>query len=247
MAANLRSVRMQRFLAVVIAVLVAAGGLAVALRHRPVEVRKVVTTETELRPGQTEVTGIVNSVTADPAVTTPLALPLTITVPERGAGGAAIANALVGGKRSTIVWDGGRPLPLEGQGSLDVSPATVDVSADGVRWLLDGQSHPFAPGRYTANAPTAVGTSGLATPRDRVDFTADDGTTLTTHNGAMIKLPLQPMRLEGPGTVQLVGRLRLRTTKGSTAADRASFKNAPFVLTLTPEPAGIRVIALFQS
>lgn len=236
---------MKGFLAFVIALLLAAGAVAVALAHRPVEVRKVRTTETELRPGQTEVTGVVTFVRADPADAPPMPLPVTIAVPQRGAGGGTISHAAGG---IAIEWDGGTPLTLQGGpgAALDAAPAPVEVSAAGVRWMLDGHANAFAPGRYTVVAPVAVGTGGLATPRDRADFTADAATVLVTRGGAFIDRPLAALTLTGPGEVRLEGRLRLRTRDGSTTADHAAFSAGAYQLTLTPGPDGLRVSALLQ-
>jgi hypothetical protein len=237
---------MKGVLAAVIAVLLVAGGAAVALKLRPVEVHKVPVDEAELRPGQTEVTGVVTFARADPADGPPLAPPLTVNVPQRGAGGAVVSNALVGGKRVSIVWDGGRPFALQKGPALDVAPAAVEVSADGVRWLLDGHALAFGPGDYSVLAPVAVGAKGLAAPRDRADFTADDTTAMATHGNASVLLPLHALTLQGPGAVRLEGRLRVRTPDGAVDTDVAAFAPGPYQLTLTPGPGGIAVAALFQ-
>jgi hypothetical protein len=238
---------MQRFLAAVITVLLVAGGLAVALDHRPIEVRKVSINETELRPGQTEVTGFVTYVRASPVDGPSLPLPLTIAVPQRGAGGAVISQAVIGKNRVSIVWDGGTPLVLRGPGALDVSPATVEVSAGGVRWFLDDHPATFTtPGRYAALAPVAVGTAGLATPRAGADFTADATTGLSTHGGAYTDQPLAPVTLNGPGVVRMEGRLRVRTKEGAAKRDTVAFPAGSYQLKLTPGPDGIRIEALFE-
>jgi hypothetical protein len=238
---------MQRFLAAAIAVLLVAGGLAVALEHRPIEVRKVSINEAELRPGQTEVTGIVTYVRASPVQGPALPLPLTIAVPQRGAGGAVVSQAVMGKNRVSIVWDGGTPLVLRGAGALDVSPATVEVSAGGVRWFLDGHPVTFtAPGRYAALAPVAVGTAGLATPRAGADFTADATTGLSTHGGAYTDQPLAPVTLDGPGVVRMEGRLRVRTKDGAADRPTAAFPAGSYRISLTPGPDGIRIEALFE-
>jgi hypothetical protein len=237
------------FLAAVIGVLLVAGGLAVALKLRPVEVRKVRTNEAALRPGQTEITGVVTFVRAEPAVpSTVVPLPLTLAVAQRGAGGATIAGALIRGKRSTIVWDGGTPMVLRasGSGGIDLAGATVEISANGIRWFLDGAPRTFLPGTYAALAPVAVGSAGLATPRDGADFTADDQTSIVTRGNVSTLLPLTSLILEGPGAVRIEGRLRARTADGTTSRSTATFAAAPYRLTLTPEVDGIKVAGLFQ-
>ncbi|HEV7888609.1 MAG TPA: hypothetical protein VGO92_13710 [Acidimicrobiales bacterium] len=238
---------MKGFLGAVIAILLAAGAVAVVLDNRPVEVRTVPTDESRLRPGQAEVTGAATLAQADSAVGPPLAMPLNI--PK---GQATITGALVGGTRVSIVWDGGRPMALSGTGSgnagsLDAAGASVEVTAAGVRWLLDGEPRSLAPGRYTVVAPVAVGAAGLAAPRDRVDFTADTQTTVTTRGGASVLLPLGPITLEGPGAVRLEGRLRVRTgTASARPAGAASFGAAPYRMMLTPGPSGLQLVGLFE-
>lgn len=244
---------MQRTLGVVIAVQLAAGALAVAIAHRPVEVHSTISNEVALRPGQTEVTGVITFLKADSADGPPLKLPVTIAIPQRGTGGASISNALPtkGGKRLAIVWDGGTPLVIASddgdQAALDVTPAPVEVSAAGVRWLLDGHPVAFGPGRYRTQGSVAVGTAGLATPKDRVDFAADATTALTTHGGAFIDQPLAPLTLTGPGAVRLEGRLRVRTGDGPAQSRAAmTFRPGAFEIKLTSDSSGIAVIAFFE-
>lgn len=249
---QLASCAVKGALAAVIGVLLLAGGLAVALDRRPVDVRTVPVDEIDLRPGQTEVTGTVAFLRAEPASGPPLPLPLTVSIPQRGVGGATISNALVGNKRVAIVWEGGQPMPLQGKGgaggggSLDIAPAPVEVTAAGVRWFLDGSPKSFAPGAYAVRTSVAVGASGLATPRSGADFTADDTTAMSTHGNASVVLPLAAMVLEGPGGVRMEGRLRVRTSDGVVEADRAEFGAAPYRVELTPGPSGIAVKALFD-
>ncbi|HZQ28887.1 MAG TPA: hypothetical protein VFA94_14415 [Acidimicrobiales bacterium] len=239
---------MKAFLGLVIATLLLAGGAAVALRYRPVEVRSVVSDEPGLRAGQTEVTGTITFLRAESADAPPLPLPLTLTVAERGVGGATISGAVVGGKKASIVWDGGTPLVLAaaGSGFLDVAPAPVEISAAGIKWFLDGHPGGFAPGQYAAEAPVAVGVAGLATPRDGADFTAGPGTALVTHGGTTVKLALSPLVLQGPGLVRLEGQLKLRTTEATATATSLRFSDGPYRVQVTPGPAGLVVSALFQ-
>ena len=205
-------------------------------------------TEYKLRPGQTQVTGTATAVRATGAVAPPVPTPFTITVPARGAGGATISSALVGGARSTIVWDGGRPLPVSGQGAIDIGPARLEAGPGTVRWLLDGAPRALTTGTYRLGATVAVGARGLGTPRDGVAFEADQLTALVTKCGARIELRAVPLSLEGPGTVELDGLLRLRTAEQqSREARSARFGEGPFQVKLTPVAGGYQVDALFQA
>jgi len=234
---------MQRFLAVVVAVQLVAGGVAVVLDNLPKRTRTIPVNETRLRPGQTEVTGTLTLLKADAAVPSePLALPVAIT-----GGGATVANAVVGGKPSTIVWDGGRPLNITGAGTIDLAGAAVEVDGGGVRWFLDGAPRAFAPGTYRIATPVAVGTTGLARPRDNVEFTASATTAIATRGNARLQRPLAPMTLEGPGTVRLEGTLRVRTPDDDdAAAPRTVTLQGAYRITVTPTPTGLQVMALFQ-
>jgi hypothetical protein len=241
---------MKAFLGLVIAVLLTAGGAAVALRYRPVEVRKVASDEPALRPGQTEVTGTITFLRAESAARAPLPLPLTLAVAQQGAGGATISAAVVGGKKATISWDGGTPLVLAAAagtaGGLDVAPAPVEVSLSGERWFLDGHPCALAPGKYAAEAPVAVGVAGLATPRETADFTAGPDTAVATQGGVTVTLPLAADVLEGPGAVRLEGQLRVRTPQTASFATTVRFSEGPFRVQVTPGPSGLSVRALFQ-
>lgn len=202
--------------------------------------------EPVLRPGQTEVTGTLATLAADGAVAPPIPAPFTVTVPVRGEGGARITDALAGGRRVAVVWDGGRPLPVAGDGALDLAPARVEVTPTVVRWLLDGAPRGLAPGHYRLGAPVAVGVSGLARPADGFSFEADERTALATRGGARVELPPHALELEGPGSVQLGGQLRVRTAQGARPATLLRFGEGAFKVTLTPVEGGYRVAGLFQ-
>lgn len=237
---------MKGFLAALIAVQLVAGGLAVALSVRPESVRNVPVAERELRPGQTEVTGVVTLFKADNAVpTSRLAAPFTV---PRGM--ATVTGALVGGVRSTIVWDGGRPFVLEpaggAGGGLMFGGGPLEVDAAGARWTLDGTSG-MVPGRYRLRTPVAVGASGLARPRDAVDFDADESTRVAFRGGAAAVFPLAPVTLTGPGTVRLEGRLSVRTADDESARPSGVVTlQGSYEATLTPGVDGLRLMALFQ-
>lgn len=240
---------------VVIVLLLAAGtGTAIRL-HRHPQVRTIVgdevpagpgSTVTVLRPDQTEVTGEADVVTATGAQLPPLATPLVITVPNRGTGGLRMSGALVNGRRSTIEWNAGQPLPLNGAGGLDLSPVRLDASATGLRWHLDGAPRTLTPGRYSFGSSVAVGAAGLATPVDRVDFTADGQTAFTTTGDAGVTQAPRPVDVTGPGTLRLTGTLQVRTAAGTRSAATASFGEGPYELHLTPDGSRWRVDLLTQ-
>ena len=123
-------------------------------------------------PGQVFVKGTVDKLTAEGAQGAPavLAAPFTLMALERGVGKATIENALVDGKRTSIAWGGGTPLPITGTGgSLDLggSKAKVQIDATGAAtWTVDGSARVLKPGTYRVGASVAVGVGGLATPRD---------------------------------------------------------------------------------
>ena len=236
---------MKGFLAAAIGVLLVAGGLAVALDLRP-DSKPTPTFEIALSEGQTEVRGTVTLFKADNAVPAePLRVPLTV---PRGA--ATITGALVGGVRSTIAWEGGRPFVLEevesGAGGLRLAGNPVEVDAGGARWTLDGNVS-LAAARYRLRTPVAVGATGLARPRDAIEFDADDTTVAAFRNGSVVTLPLAPMGLSGPGAVQLRGRLEARDWVVTKFRSYDLVQNGgPYEVTLTPTPEGIRVMGLFQ-
>ncbi|MFN2609106.1 MAG: hypothetical protein ABR511_14635 [Acidimicrobiales bacterium] len=200
-------------------------------------------------PGQVFVTGDVAHFSADDAqIATPLASPFTLSATERGAGNATIENALVAGRRSTISWGTGTPLPISstGPGGLDLGAAHVDVDAGGVTWGLDGVARGFLPGTYRAGAPVAVGSGGIAAPRDSVDFTADDKTVITTRGGVVVHLDPRPLVVSGPGKVAVSGRLRVETPAAAKAAATVTFGPGAFKVTLTPGGSGARMDSVLQ-
>ncbi len=198
-------------------------------------------------PGQLFVTGDVSRLVAEDAVLKePFNSPFTLTAVERGSGNATIANALVGGKRSTISWATGTPLPITGSGGLEVGPVRVEVDArGGLAISLDGAARPFRPGSYRANAPVAVGSGGIAAPRDGVDFTADAQTTLTTR-GVVVRRDPARVELEGPGKVSVSGRLQVQTPEGKRGAGTVTFGPGPFRITLQPRGDRVTIESLLQ-
>lgn len=198
-------------------------------------------------PGQTALSGTAATVTADDAQSDPVATPFTITA-ERGRGSATIAGALVGGARTTLVWNSGTPLPITGEdGSLDLRPAHVVVDAGGVTWTVDGGARPFAPGRYHVAAPVAVSRGrGLASFRDGVDFTADAATSLTSTGGAVVHLDPTPIELDGPGRVTMHGVFQVKMGTRTRPAASITFGPGPYKVTITPDQGGLLVDAILN-
>lgn len=198
-------------------------------------------------PGQAFVTGTVEHLRAEDAIApAPLPTPFTLSAVERGVGGATIENALVGGKRSTISWGSGTPLPISGAGGLDLGPVEVEADNSGVTWKLDGAARTFVAGAYRAGAPVAVGNAGLAAPRESVDFQAGPDTVLSSHGGVIVHFDRRRLDLKGPGKVSVSGRLRVQTAKSSKAAARVTFGPGPFTITLSPTAGGYTIDSVLQ-
>lgn len=214
-----------------LAAIVLAGGVAEAVaRSREPEVETVTRTVRVLPEGQAKVTGTLTSLTGSDVSGPVLALPVVL---EQGT--ATIDNA-----GETIVWDGGRPFHLEGDGGIDLGPTEVAVDGTGTSWSLDGV-RVLLPGRYEVRTPVAVGRGGLAEPHDAYAFTAGDDATLATEGA--VRLPLADLHLEGPGSLVLDGRFEVRTRDGRRTATHLEFGPGPFVLDVG---ADLRVEATLQ-
>ena len=196
-------------------------------------------------PGQSFVTGEIEFLSADGAQRTPIPTPFTVSALDQGTGKGTIENALVGGKRSTIFWGGGTPLPISGTGAVDVNGAIVEVDADGVRWSISGGRR-LVPGEYDAGAPVAVGTTGLATPRDAVSFTADDRTVLNTTGGVVVTLDTQRLEVTGPGRVSARGKLTITDAAGTHSATSIDFATGPYKITVSPQGSKLVLDATLQ-
>jgi len=195
--------------------------------------------------GQAEVSGTVEAGTAERAIAPPLPLPLHVAAAP-GRVGVTIEGAVVDGTPTTIVWDGGRPFSLTGDGAIELGPTRVDIGRDGVNWPLDGEPRGLSPGTYTVDAPVAVGQGGLASPADRVTFTADEHTVITTRGGVAARTGPAPLRLEGPGSLTLRGTLAVRTADGTRDTSLVRFGPGAFVVDLAPAAAGWTVEATLR-
>ena len=197
-------------------------------------------------PGQVFVKGTVDRLTAERAQAPPIATPFTLTAVERGVGKVTIENALVDGKRTTIAWDGGTPLPISGAGgTIDLNGSKVDVDATGSTWAVDG-GKALKPGAYRVGATVAVGEGGLARPRDSVAFTADTRTIVNGKGGVTLKVPAGPQELNGPGKVVGTGQFQIRDQTSRTPAARFQFGEGPYKVTITPVNGRLEIDAVLQ-
>jgi len=196
--------------------------------------------------GQAFVTGTVTEITAEAAQVRPLVTPFTVTPVERGIGRASIEKALMGGRRVTITWDGGTPLPISGSGELVIGSTRVVVKGDGLTYSLDGAVRSFKPGTYTLGATVAVGTSGIGTPRDGVSFQADDQTVFVSNGPVVVRKGPEKVDLLGPGKLTVSGTLSVQFPDRSEDARSAAFGGGAYRVTVDPGPNGLSVDAIFQ-
>ena len=200
-------------------------------------------------PGQVFVKGAVDKLTAEGAQGPPsvIAAPFTLTAVERGQGRATIENALVGGRRTSIVWGGGTPLPISGAGgSIDLGGTKVEVDGSGASWTVDGSARALKPGAYRAGAPVAVGATGVGTPRDSVEFTADGRTVISAQRGVVVKVAAGQLELTGPGKVSATGRLQVRDQTTLTPAAGFQFGEGPYTVKLNPVAGRVELDAVLQ-
>ena len=255
---------MRRFLAtiVVLQLLIATGALAAPtvdewLQDRidpalegTVDVGPPATRDVIVpRPGQTLVRGTVTSLVADLVAAPTIPTPFSIEAGTRGVTRAVIAGALVGGRRATISWDGGRPLPITGGPGLELGATRLTVGASGLVWALEGEPRPFVPGTYRANFTVGVATEGIASVREGVTFTADGGTALqVTKDAAFVRQNPAELTITAAqaATATLQGGLELQTEDGTREVAEVQFGPGLYQITLTPEPGGFRVDGVLQ-
>lgn len=197
--------------------------------------------ELEPGPGQVLVEGTVTEVLIAGAVLQPreVATPLTISS-ERGFGNGGEATTVeVDGKPSTIVWDGGTPFVLSSGGSLLLDPVDLALVDGGLQAVLGRGNHAIAPGTYQLDTSVAVGSEGVATPRDSVTFEAVEGSLFEARGDASILFgPDEPRRFVGPGTVLLAGLLEITDPDGTRTEETLVAEVAAFDLTFTPDGSG---------
>jgi hypothetical protein len=187
------------------------------------------------------VAGTLTSAQLSGAVLQPRDVPTPLTVvSDRGFGnGGDVTSVQVAGDPSTIVWDGGRPFVLSSGGALVLDPVDVELRPDGLRLALATGVHALRPGTYQLDTPVAVGTAGIATPRDAVTFEAHEGSRFEPRGDAALVLgPTGPHRVTGPGRVDLVGTLQLTTAGGTSPAGALTAGEGAYDLTFTPTGSG---------
>jgi hypothetical protein len=199
-------------------------------------------------PGQVFVKGTVDKLTAEGAQAAAVAAPFTLTAVERGVGKASIDNVLVDGKRTSIAWNSGTPLPISGDGgTIDLGGTKVEVDGSGAAtWTVDGAARPLKPGAYRAGAPVAVGLGGLATSRDSVAFTADAKSTISATGGVVVKTAAASLELKGPGKVTATGQLQIRDQASRNPAAGFKFGEGPYTVTLRPAAGHVELDAVLQ-
>lgn len=175
-----------------------------------------------------------------------LALPLTMTVVRGGGTKAEFSGGAVGGKKASIDWDGGRPLPLTGQGSLDFNgPVNVEVTKAGASWALDGASRLLTPGSYTFGATVAVSPliGGLGAPKAgaRLDVAPGAPASVMTKGDVRVATSVAPLTLKGPGRLAVEGALEVRTRSGVRQVTKLTFGPGAFEIDLLPQPDGFRL------
>jgi hypothetical protein len=194
-----------------------------------------------LRPDQARVSGTVTAVRLGAAALEPrvLDLPLVIEA-DRGFGNGARINAtVVDGRPSIIEWDAGRPLALAGDGGLELDEVDVELTGEGLRLTLGGRTHRLLEGSYRIDAPVAVGSVGLTTPRDAVSFTTTrGGAELVARGDAGIVLRDGTALFLGPGPLELGGDLSVTTADGNRPAGQVSLPEGRFEITLRSGPDG---------
>jgi hypothetical protein len=195
-----------------------------------------------------EVTGTATAVAADAAVTQPIMTPFTITVAERGVGGAEIAGATQNGKPVQINWEGGQPLPIRASGGgLNLNAVTVRMDEKHIVWTLDDLARDFLPGSYTLGSSVAVGAGGLARPVDGATFVAGESTTLSTSGNAVISEDPRALRLEGSNSLLVIeGNLTLAGSDGDRKVRRVNFGPGAYEITITPAAGGYTVAARLE-
>lgn len=236
--------RLPRLAACALVALVACTQSTSDTNDRPTTTEVIAPTDSPF-----EVTGTVTQAAADQAAVDPVTPPFTITVAERGVGGAEFDNITVSGKPSQINWGAGQPLPVTGTGAgFGLGVVRVNIDAKTITWSLDGAARDVLAGTYTLGSSVAVGAGGLGTPVDKVTFTAGEGATISTRGKAVITEPRSgPIRLEGRDSLLvLVGKLTLNLPAGDRKANRINFGPGAYEVTLTPVDGGYTVVAHLQ-
>lgn len=161
-------------------------------------------------------------------------MPLALSVPSSGGGNGAVITGVSTGRGDTIVWDGGRPVTLSGDGTIALQPGPFRLGDGGLFADMSGAAHRLSPGNYAVAGPVAVGDGGgLAAPSTQTSFTAGEAATLSGTGQVEGRLPAGTWLLLGPGRVSLRGTLEIQTTEGSTDATEATMEDGSYEVTVT--------------
>jgi len=195
---------------------------------------------------QSMVSGTITRVVGTKVEAPALALPLTLTVVRGGGTKAEFIGGAVAGKNATITWDGGRPLPLSGQGSIDLNgPVDVDLTGKGASYALDGQSRLLTPGTYGFGATVAVipVNGALGAPKDGAKLVVPAGAaaSMLTRGDVKVAIAPAPLQLRGPGSLVIEGALEVTTRDGVRPATKLTFGPGAFELNLEPQGDGYRI------
>ena len=189
---------------------------------------------TEQYTGTAHISGTLTSFAAPSALTDPIPTPLTITVAEAGRGGFAISGAIVDGRSETIVWSGGRPLPVTGACRLDVGDAPISVSGTSATFSLDGGVRALTAGDCAFGSSVAVGSGGLAESQPSVRFRLPKDTTFEpTGNSAVAVSAIG--HFEGHhGSATTSGAFTVTTARGDTwQATKVVMNSGTWILDIT--------------
>lgn len=198
---------------------------------------------------QVIVVGSVSSLQAEGAIIRSLGMPLTITTPQRGSGaGAAIQGVQVDGAMTSIEWDAGTPLAMDGQGgALVTGPVTVDADPINTTIGLGSSPFGFANGTYTLRSSVAVGAGGLARAADSVTFSTSNSSSIVFRGDASTTFPTRALQARGSGKFTVSGDLSVVKPDGSQAkVASASLDGGQFDLELTPGPGSLRIKVTLQ-
>lgn len=190
--------------------------------------------------GLTRVTGTLSTAELTGALDAPATLPLVLSVPAGGGGNGAVLTGIAAQGGNTIVWDGGRPITLSGDGNIAVQPGPFRVSDGGLFADLSAAAHALSSGSYTVSGPVAVGDgAGLAAPSTETSFTAGADGVLSGTGQVEGRLPAGTWLLLGPGAVSLQGDLVSTTSDASVAVASAVMAAGSFEVTLTVGDDGV--------
>ena len=195
----------------------------------------------------TKVTGTLTSAEITGALDGPATLPLVLTVASRGGGNGAVLTGVSAAGGDTVVWDGGRPITLSGDGTVAVQPGSFVVRDGALVADLSGAAHALSPGTYRIDGPVAVGDGGgLAAPSTQTGLTAGGDAVLSGTGQVEGRLAPGTWALLGPGRVRLVGDLTSYTADATATPIDVTMEQGSFELTITVSGSEVRVEALLD-